>query len=249
MTNRLSPLLIVLPVLFFAVLPAAALPAKPASIELYSLFELALAGPTDTPTFNAFISVSLNATFTHTGGPTASAASAASAAAAATTTVRGFYDGAGRYVVRFMPSAVGTYSYATSSNSAAITDTHGTFQVTPITPSTVSSSSSSSYRGRQDPRNHGPARTSSQGYGFAYDDGTTYVPVGTTSYAWLHQPEGDALEELTLKSLAKSPFNKLRMTIFPKYYPFTHDEPRWCKCQRGGFCFSPSLSLSLSLFL
>ena len=231
MTNRRSPLLIVLSVLLLAVLPATALPAPPASIELYSLFELALAGPTDTPTFNAFVSVSLNATFTHTGGvSTASTASAASAAASAATTVRGFYDGAGRYVVRFMPSAVGTYSYATSSNSAAITDTHGTFQVTPIKPST---GSSSSYRGRQDPRNHGPARTSSQGYGFAYDDGTAYIPVGTTSYAWLHQPEGDALEELTLKSLAASPFNKIRMTIFPKYYPFTHDEPRWCKCQRG----------------
>ena len=34
------------------------------------------------------------------------------------------------------------------------------------------------------PDNHGVARTLYDGLGFAYDDGTPYVPVGTTSYAW-----------------------------------------------------------------
>lgn len=58
---------------------------------------------------------------------------------------------------------------------------------------------------------------------FAYDDGTPYVPVGTTSYVWTHQ--GDALEELTLQSLADGPFNKLRMCVFPKSYLFNENEP------------------------
>jgi hypothetical protein len=69
--------------------------------------------------------------------------------------------------------------------------------------------------------------------GFQYPDKTLFSPVGTTCYAWLHQDQNgaagdpDALEESTLDSLKSSPFNKLRMTGFPKWYPFTHHEPRY----------------------
>ena len=50
-----------------------------------------------------------------------------------------------------------------------------------------------------------------------------YFPVGTTCYAWTHQ--GDSLEEQTLATLKASPFNKIRMCVFPKYYAFNRNEP------------------------
>ena len=58
---------------------------------------------------------------------------------------------------------------------------------------------------------------------FAYEDGTPYLPIGTTSYAWTHQ--GDALEKQTLDTLAAGPFNKMRMCVFPKSYLFNENEP------------------------
>ena len=58
---------------------------------------------------------------------------------------------------------------------------------------------------------------------FAYADGAPHVPVGTTCYAWVHQ--GDALEEQTLETLKKAPFNKIRMCVFPKDYAYNRNEP------------------------
>ena len=62
--------------------------------------------------------------------------------------------------------------------------------------------------------NHGPVAVS-RVYHFAYADGTPYYPIGTTSYAWIHQ--GDRLEEQTLATLKTGPFNKMRMCIFPHW--------------------------------
>jgi hypothetical protein len=50
-----------------------------------------------------------------------------------------------------------------------------------------------------------------------------YRQLGTTCYAWIHQ--GDALERRTLETLASSPFNKLRMCVFPKRYTWNENEP------------------------
>lgn len=47
-----------------------------------------------------------------------------------TTVVRGFYDGGGRYKVRYMPPAVGKWSYKTTSNVAELDGEVGTFEVT-----------------------------------------------------------------------------------------------------------------------
>ncbi len=58
---------------------------------------------------------------------------------------------------------------------------------------------------------------------FAYADGTRYLPVGTTAYAWTHQPE--PLQEQTLDTLAMSPFTKLRMCVFPKSYLYNTNDP------------------------
>ncbi|MCU1528848.1 MAG: Alpha-L-rhamnosidase, partial [Frondihabitans sp.] len=54
-------------------------------------------------------------------------------------------------------------------------------------------------------------------------DGTRYLPIGTTSYAWTNQPE--ALQEETLRTLADAPFTKMRMAVFPKAYLFNSNEP------------------------
>jgi hypothetical protein len=64
--------------------------------------------------------------------------------------------------------------------------------------------------------NHGPVRA--EGHLFLYADGTAYIPVGTTCYAWVHQ-SAELVEE-TLHSLEASPFNKIRMRYgLPQAYP------------------------------
>ena len=66
---------------------------------------------------------------------------------------------------------------------------------------------------------------------FAYADGTPYYPFGTTCYAWTHQ--GDALEEQTLETFKERAFNKMRMCVFPKHYPFNHNEPVYYPFERN----------------
>ncbi len=70
-------------------------------------------------------------------------------------------------------------------------------------------------------RNHGPVKT--KGFHFQYADGGTYIPFGTTCYAWIHQTE--ALQSETLQTLEKSPFNKIRMCVFPKSMPYNNNDP------------------------
>ena len=120
-------------------------------------------------------------------------------------TVAGFYDGDGAYRVRFMPSRPGAWNYRTRSNRPELDGQTGEF--TCIQPA----------RG-----NHGPVRVRNT-FHFAYADGSPYVQIGTTCYAWTHQ--GDALEEQTLVTLKTAPFNKLRMCVFPKRYSRNQNEP------------------------
>lgn len=68
---------------------------------------------------------------------------------------------------------------------------------------------------------HGIVRV--DGLHFKYEDGTRYVPVGTTVYALVHQ-EKELVDE-TMESLKNSPFNKVRMCVFPKSYDYNHNEP------------------------
>ena len=119
--------------------------------------------------------------------------------------VDGFYDGGGTYRIRFMPDEIGQWSYTTSSNAPALDGKSGTLTVT--APSA---------------RNHGPVQVRYTTH-FGYEDGTPYVPVGTTCYAWIHQ--GDKLEEQTLETLRTAPFNKMRMCVFPKSYAYNANEP------------------------
>lgn len=128
----------------------------------------------------------------------------------------GFYDGGGMYRVRFMPRAQGRWHYTTRSNAPELNGQSGEFEVT--APAA---------------RNHGPVRVHNT-YHFAYADGTPFRPIGTTSYNWAHMV--DSIEDETLASLAASPFNKIRMCVFPKHlagntnelalYPFEGTPPK-----------------------
>jgi hypothetical protein len=120
-------------------------------------------------------------------------------------TVAGFYDGEGIYRVRFMPDAVGNWRYSTHSSVAELDGKSGEFEAVSPTGN-----------------NHGPVRVHNT-YHFQYADGTPYRQLGTTCYAWTSQP--DELQEQTLKTLAASPFNKLRMCVFPKRYRWNENEP------------------------
>lgn len=119
--------------------------------------------------------------------------------------VDGFYDGEGSYRLRFMPDEPGEWRFRTRSNRPELDGKSGAFTCAPATG-----------------RNHGPVRVRNT-YHFGYADGTPYLPFGTTCYAWTHQ--GEALETETLKTLAASPFNKLRMCVFPKRYLYNENEP------------------------
>jgi hypothetical protein len=58
---------------------------------------------------------------------------------------------------------------------------------------------------------------------FEYEDGTYYYPFGTTIYALAHQSK-ELIDE-TMATLKKSPFNKVRMCVFPKHYQYNNNEP------------------------
>ena len=157
------------------------------TVERWDIFEFAANGRSDG---NPFVDVVFSAEFWHQHR---------------TISVEGFYDGDGRYVVRFMPDTLGEWQFTTRSNVTELDNLHGAFTCVP--PSAG---------------NHGPVSVE-RTYHFAYADGTPYYPFGTTCYVWTHQ--GEALEEQTLRTLAQAPFNKLRMCIFPKHYPYNQNEP------------------------
>ncbi len=135
--------------------------------------------------------------------------------------VTGFYDGDGMYRIRFMPDAPGVLRYRTVSNRPELDAQQGERVVVPARPGS-----------------HGPVRVWNT-FHFRYDDGTPYIQIGTTCYAWVHQ--GADLEAQTLDTLATAPFNKLRMCVFPKHYRFNHNEPQLYPYPRradGGWDFT-----------
>lgn len=119
--------------------------------------------------------------------------------------VPGFYDGDGVYKVRFMPDIEGEWHYTTRSSALELDGKSGAFEAGPCRPDV-----------------RGPVQVANK-YHFAYADGTPYLPFGTTCYAWTHQPLD--LQAQTLETLKKTRFNKMRMGVFPKDYPFNVNEP------------------------
>ena len=115
--------------------------------------------------------------------------------------VKGFHDGDGTYKVRFLPQKTGTYTWKVSG--------------------AVSGEGSEECTASE--KSHGMVQA--EGCHFRYQDGTKYLPFGTTIYALVHQKE-EVIEE-TFRSLAKAPFNKVRHCIFPKSYDFNHNDPEY----------------------
>lgn len=128
--------------------------------------------------------------------------------------VDGFYDGEGSYVIRFMPDTIGKWTFETISNKKELNGIKGSLTCK-----------------NAEKTNHGPVYVSDQ-FHFAYADGKPFYPFGTTAYAWNHQ--GEELESVTIESLKKAPFNKIRMCVFPKHYDYNLHEP-------ADFAFAGSL--------
>ncbi|WP_416865743.1 MAG: DUF5060 domain-containing protein [Imperialibacter sp.] len=124
-----------------------------------------------------------------------------------TVTVPGFYDGNGSYKIRFSPDEQGRWTYVTRSNQGELNDSKGSFQC--IEPNG---------------NNHGPLKIVDTYY-FEYADGTPFYSVGTTAYQWTSVKQ--SIQEKTLNTLAKSPFNKIRMCVFPKSYSYGNDTEPW----------------------
>jgi len=156
-------------------------------VEQWGTAEIELAGPQDG---NPFVDVELSATFRQ---------------GTRSLQVAGFYDGDGKYKIRFMPDAIGAWEYETHSNRSALSGKTGKVQA--VAPKAG---------------NRGPVGVRNT-FHFAYADGTPFWQVGTTAYSWTNQPE--TLQEQTLRTLASAPFNKLRMGVFPKRYEFNTNEP------------------------
>ena len=116
---------------------------------------------------------------------------------------KGFYAGNGIYKVRFLPELEGIWQWKVS----------GVFE-----------SGGQELCVRSDNiKNHGVVRT--KGTHFVYTDGTWFYPFGTTVYALPNQ-EKETIQ-MTLNSLSQSPFNKVRMCVFPKHYKYNDNEPEY----------------------
>ncbi|NMM93822.1 DUF5605 domain-containing protein [Bifidobacterium oedipodis] len=173
-------------------------------VERYRMFELSLTGTSEG---NPYTDVALQASFT-------------SEATGETVVVNGFYRGRGRYSVRFLPTVEGGWTYATHSDDPTLSDKSGRIVVDPagegnhgrvLRASEVARGALREAYGAQLP------------YCFSYEDGTPYQPYGTTCYAWTSQPV--EVQDRTVATLAKSPFNKIRMCVFPKHYDFNNADP------------------------
>ena len=127
--------------------------------------------------------------------------------------VPGFYDGDGVYRVRFMPDNEGDWSFRTRSKTSELDGKTGSFVAT-----------------KPSVGNHGPVHVRNK-FHFAYADGKPFLSFGTTCYAWTHQPL--EMQAQTLETLKKSRFNKIRMGVFPKDYPYNVNEPLYTCFEKG----------------
>lgn len=118
------------------------------------------------------------------------------------TTVRGFAAGNSLVKIRFYPTVCGEYIYEVKGE-------------------VEESGRIICEKAGNDADSHGIVKA--HGTHFKYDDGTWFYPFGTTVYALTHQDP--SLVDQTMNTLSQSPFNKVRMCLFPKHYDFNHNEP------------------------
>lgn len=130
-----------------------------------------------------------------------------------TVVVPGFWDGDGTYRVRFSPPTPGEWRYETRSTAPELNGKTGTFTATAPAGN-----------------NHGPVEVFHT-FHLRFANGTPFHQFGTTCYAWVHQTRD--LQEQTLKTLAASPFNKIRFCVFPKSYAYNKNEPEFFAFEKG----------------
>ncbi|MDD9269178.1 DUF5060 domain-containing protein [Paenibacillus sp. GCM10023248] len=157
------------------------------SVERWGMFELTLDVPSQG---NPFTDVRLSALFKK--GLTEGYA-------------EGFYDGSGKYRIRYMPDEEGVWTFETSSHIGEMDGLKGEFACTPAAPD-----------------RHGPVRVKDAAR-FHYADGTRFIPFGTTCEAWHLQ--SSEMQEQTLRTLSSAPFNKVRMFVLPKPHMQNEAEP------------------------
>jgi len=116
--------------------------------------------------------------------------------------VKAFVLNEGEVMVRFRPERTGIWEYRIQAGERILRE--GSFLCI-----------------QAQKRNHGPV--SAAGFGFRHADGKEFRPLGTTCYAWIYQSE--EIRRQTLESLAGSPFNKVRMCVFPKDMIYNEEEP------------------------
>lgn len=170
-----------------SVVAASATLQAPVSAARWGIYEIRIDGPSHG---NPFLEVDLWADFSHDEE---------------TIRMGGFYDGAGVYLIRFMPEHEGQWSFVVGSSARSLNGLGGSFDCLPPASGV-----------------HGPVRVK-DGFHFAHADGTPYLPIGTTAYAWTHQDY--AVQDRTLETLEGSGFTKMRMAVFPKAYMFNTNEP------------------------
>lgn len=117
-------------------------------------------------------------------------------------TVKGFYAGNDTFKIRFLPMQSGTYHYSVRGEIVA----EGSLEIQPA-----------------EEGKHGILQ--SEGTHVKFTDGTYTTLFGTTVYALAHQSK--ELIAQTLQTLKKSPFNKIRLCMFPKHYQYNHNEPEY----------------------
>eukprot|EP01043_Picozoa_sp_COSAG02_P062553 COSAG02_NODE_8660_length_2488_cov_1.433654_2_plen_437_part_00 len=201
----IASVLLLLSASWSAVASSSAMTSKSGAVEQWAQWEIALEAPVHTLA-NPFTSVDLMVELHAPGG-----------AVDRNSVVRGFYDGlattvaaagtadsasVGVWRARFMPPIVGTWTWLTHCSTGVLNNKSGAFTVVP--PSSAS--------------NHGPVRT--HGTTFRYADGKPFHVVGTTVYGlsggvWGSNKLTPNKTAETLATLARSPFNKVRMMAFP----------------------------------
>lgn len=171
-------------------------------IEKFKIFDLEISGTSEG---NPYKDVSVSAEFSN---------------GKEKITTKGFYKGNGIYGIRFMPQEEGEWNYTVHSGDTAMDGISGSF---------LCAKASDKNHGRVCLKREVMKKTEVNFYEtedwfqFAYEDGTRFLPFGTTCYAWINQPE--EVQEQTLQTLEKSPFNKIRMCIFPKFYTYNTEDP------------------------
>jgi len=113
-----------------------------------------------------------------------------------------------------MPDEIGPWIWTATSNVSALDGKSGSFDC--VAP---------------EAGNHGLISVR-DGFHFGYADGRPYVECGTTCYAWAFQAE--ETQRQTIETLVASPFNKLRMCLFPKWYQHNRKEPPMYPFPRNG---------------